>query len=66
MECLSRKGLVVKALVINDSGDGAVPMDETKAALARFLPDATLAAIPRVKRPTDAADNFAALWRAIG
>ncbi|MBS0277775.1 MAG: dethiobiotin synthase [Proteobacteria bacterium] len=66
MECLSRKGLVVKALVINDSGDGAVPMEETKAALARFLPDVTLAALPRVKRPTDAADNFAALWRAIG
>jgi dethiobiotin synthetase len=66
MECLSSKGLVVKALVINDSGDGAVPMDETKAALARFLPDVTLVALPRVKRPTDAADNFAALWRAIG
>lgn len=66
MECLSRKGLVVKALVINDSGDGAVPMEETKAALARFLPDVTLAALPRVKRPTDAVDNFAALWRAIG
>ncbi|MGN6146955.1 MAG: dethiobiotin synthase [Rhizomicrobium sp.] len=66
MECLKNKGLQVKALVINDSGDGAVPMDETKAALARFLPDVTLAVIPRVKRPTDAADNFAALWRAIG
>jgi dethiobiotin synthetase len=62
MECL--KGLHVKALVINDSGDGAVPIDETKAALARFLPDVTLAVLPRVKRP--AADNFAALWRAIG
>jgi hypothetical protein len=36
------------------------------AALARFLPDVTLAALPRVKRPADAADNFAALWRAIG
>jgi dethiobiotin synthetase len=66
MDCLSRKGLTVKALVINDSGDGAVPLDETKAALARFLPDVTLAVLPRVKRPTDAADNFAALWRAIG
>jgi dethiobiotin synthetase len=64
MECLS--GLTVKALVINDSSDGAVPLDETKVALARFLPDVTLAVIPRVKRPTDAADNFAALWRAIG
>jgi len=66
MECLKNKGLRVKALVINDSGDGAVPLEETKAALARFLPDVTLAVISRVKRPTDAADNFAALWRAIG
>lgn len=66
MECLKAKGLTVKALVINDSGDGAVPMDETKAALARFLPDVTMATMPRVKRPTDADANFAALWRTIG
>jgi dethiobiotin synthetase len=66
MECLSRKGLKVKALVINDSGDGAVPMDETQAALARFLPGVTITTMPRVKRPMDADANFAALWRAIG
>lgn len=66
MECLSRNGLSVKALVINDSGDGAVPMDETKAALARFIPGVTMATIPRVKRPLDADANFAALWHAIG
>jgi dethiobiotin synthetase len=66
MECLSRKGLSVKALVINDSGDGAVPMDETKAALACFLPGMTMSTLPRVKRPMDADANFAALWHAIG
>ncbi|HSM95474.1 MAG TPA: dethiobiotin synthase [Rhizomicrobium sp.] len=66
VESLKLKRLRIKALVINDSGDGAVPMDETKAALARFIPDVTLFAMPRVKRPTDAAENFAALWRAIG
>ena len=66
MQCLDSKGLRVKALVINDSGDGAVPMDETEATLGRFIPDVTLMALPRVKRPTDAAQNFAALWRAIG
>jgi len=66
MDALARKGLAVKALVINDSGDGAVPMDETKAALARFLPDVTMATLPRVKRPMDADANFAALWRTIG
>ena len=66
MDCLSRKGITIKALVINDSGDGAVPMAETEAALARFLPCVTMAAIPRVKRPLDADANFAALWRAMG
>jgi dethiobiotin synthetase len=65
MQCLSRKGLTVKALVINDSGDGAVPVDETQAALSRFLPGVTMATLPRVKRPTDADANFAALWQAI-
>ena len=66
MQCLNGKGLSVNALVINDSGDGAVPLDETKEVLARFIPNVTLVAMPRVKRPTDAAENFAALWRAIG
>jgi dethiobiotin synthetase len=64
LECL--KGLFVKAIVINDSGDGAVPMDETKATMTRFIPKATITTMPRVKRPTDAEENFAALWRAIG
>jgi len=63
LDVLARKGLAVKMLVINDSGDGAVPMDETVAAIHRFAPAVTIGTLPRVKRPTDAADNFAALWR---
>ena len=49
-----------------ETGDGAVPIEETQAALARFHPTLTIATIPRVKRPLDAEANFAALWRAIG
>ena len=66
LDVVARRGLTVKALVINDTGDGAVPIGETKAVLARFHPNVTIAVIPRVKRPLDADANFAALWRAIG
>jgi dethiobiotin synthetase len=66
LDVVARRGLIVKALVINDSGDGAVPMDETQAAISRFHPGLTIATIPRVKRPLDADANFAALWGMIG
>ncbi len=65
LDVVARRGLAVKALVINETGDGAVPSEETQAAIARFHPKLTIATIPRVKRPLDADANFAALWRAI-
>ena len=65
LDVVLRRGLTVKALIINDSGDGAVPLKETEASLRRFHPRVTIATIPRVKRPLDADANFAALWRAI-
>ncbi|HEY5337909.1 MAG TPA: dethiobiotin synthase [Rhizomicrobium sp.] len=65
LDAVARRGLTVKALVINETGDGAVPLEETKAALARFHPGVRMATIPRVKRPLDAEANFAALWRTI-
>lgn len=66
LDVLAHRGLTVQMLVINDSGDGAVPLDETAAAIHRFAPSVTIGTLPRVKRPTDAADNFAALWRMMG
>jgi dethiobiotin synthetase len=66
LEVVARRGLTIKALVLNETGDGAVPIEETQAALGRFHPTLTIATIPRVKRPLDAEANFAALWRAIG
>jgi dethiobiotin synthetase len=65
LDVVMRRGLTIKALVINETGDGAVPLEETRAALARFHPSLTIATIPRVKRPLDADANFTALWRAI-
>jgi dethiobiotin synthetase len=66
LDVVARRGLSVKALVINETGDGAVPLAETKATIARFRPDLSISTIPRVKHPLAAADDFAALWRAIG
>jgi dethiobiotin synthetase len=54
---LERARLEVAALVINDSGDGAVPLSETAATLHRFLPGLKLASLPR----NAAASDFAAL-----
>jgi dethiobiotin synthetase len=57
LEVVARARLKVAALVINDSGDGAVPMEETVATLRRFagVPTATL---PRVKAPVAARAAF--------
>jgi dethiobiotin synthetase len=66
LDCLGRCGLAVAALVINETGDGAVPLAETVSTLARFAADTPIATVLRVQRPMDARENFAALWRAIG
>jgi dethiobiotin synthetase len=60
LDVLARAKLEVAALVINDSGDGAVPLDETVATLGRFtrVPITTL---PRVKAPVAAREHFAKL-----
>jgi dethiobiotin synthetase len=56
-------GLVVKVLVVNESGDGAVPLDDTVATFKRFVPGVAVATIPRVKAPVGARDDFAKLAR---
>jgi dethiobiotin synthetase len=60
LDVLSRAKLDVAALVINDSGDGAVPLDETAAALGRFT-RAPITILPRVKAPVAAREHFAKL-----
>src|ERR1700709_666888 len=54
LEVVARGKLKVQAWVVNDSGDGAVPLDETVATLRRFVGVPTLT-IPRVKTPVGGA-----------
>jgi dethiobiotin synthetase len=61
MRVIADAGLVAKVLVVNESGDGAVPLDETVATLARFMPEIAIATIRRVKAPAGARDDFSKL-----
>jgi len=63
LRVIADASLVVRVMVVNDSGDGAVPLDETVATLARFAPGIAITTIPRVKAPVGARDAFAALAR---
>lgn len=44
---LRQRGLTTAAVALNDSGDEAVPHEETIAAVRRFLPDIPLTLVPR-------------------
>ncbi|MDE1938305.1 MAG: dethiobiotin synthase [Alphaproteobacteria bacterium] len=44
---MAQAGVKIAALVLNDSGDGAVPLDDTVASLRRFLPETPLVVLPR-------------------
>ncbi|HTQ13482.1 MAG TPA: dethiobiotin synthase [Rhizomicrobium sp.] len=65
-ECLARRKIPPRGIVISETGDGAVPVADTIATLKRFLPRVAIATIPRVGHFDDARENFAALWDAIG
>jgi dethiobiotin synthetase len=60
LEVVARAKLKVAALVVNDSGDGAVPLDETVSTLRRFV-GVPVTALPRVKAPAAAQAAFARL-----
>ncbi|HEV2560527.1 MAG TPA: dethiobiotin synthase [Rhizomicrobium sp.] len=66
LDALRRRGLTIAALVVNDSGDGAVPLDETISTLARFAPGVRIAAIPRVKSWLNAKAELAELAAILG
>lgn len=61
LDTLKRANVKVAALVLNDSGDGAVPLVETRATLARFAQQIPIAQIPRVKGFVAARAEFASL-----
>ena len=56
---LSRAGLAVAALAVNESEQSSVPLAETVAAIARFVAPVPVVALPRGAAPDNAA--FAAL-----
>lgn len=60
-DVLARTGLTLRAIALNDSGDGAVPLVDTRATLQRFLGAVPIVTIPRVKSWLDARDSFAVL-----
>ena len=61
LDVIARADLKVAALVVNESGDGAVPIEETIATLRRFTGQMPIATIPRVKAPVAAREAFARL-----
>ncbi|MGB8365142.1 MAG: dethiobiotin synthase [Rhizomicrobium sp.] len=65
LEAIVRRRLKLAALVVNDSGDGAVPLDETIATLARFAATAPIVALRRAKDEADIRAGFAALWHVL-
>jgi dethiobiotin synthetase len=60
LEVVARAGLKVAALVVNESGDGAVPLDETVSTLRRFV-GVPVVTLPRVKAPVGAKAAFTRL-----
>ncbi|MEI9888836.1 MAG: dethiobiotin synthase [Rhizomicrobium sp.] len=60
LEVVARARLKVAALVVNESGDGAVPLDETLTTLRRFA-GVPIATLPRVAAPAEAQRAFARL-----
>ena len=66
LDALRRRDLTVAALMINDSGDGAVPLDETVSTLGRFAPGVPIAAMPRVKSWVNAKAELAGLAAILG
>ena len=46
-DAMARAGVKIAAMVVNDSGNGAVPMQDIVATLGRFAPGLPIATIPR-------------------
>jgi dethiobiotin synthetase len=62
-DVLARAGIKVQSLVINDSGDDAVPLTDTAATLHRFLPRLEVTILPRSASSLDFAPLSSALFR---
>ena len=63
MAALTQAGLDDITLILNDSGTNEVPLPETVATLARFLPETPLHILPRYPDSGDFAPILAAIQR---
>ncbi|MDE2133332.1 MAG: dethiobiotin synthase [Alphaproteobacteria bacterium] len=61
LAAMAHAGVTAAALVVNDSGDGVVPIADTLATLGRFTPGIPIATIPRVAVPREADASFSEL-----
>ncbi|HTW36409.1 MAG TPA: dethiobiotin synthase [Rhizomicrobium sp.] len=61
LDVLARTRLKVAALIVNETADSAVPLEETMATLRRFTGAIPIVALRRAATDTD----FAALWRVL-
>ncbi len=48
LDVVARRGLAIKALVINETPASTVPMSDTMATLAQFAPDIAIVPLPRL------------------
>lgn len=65
-QALASRNVPLAAVVVSESQGGAVPLEETRATLARFLPETPVGALPRLADDTVAADACARLGRKLG
>jgi dethiobiotin synthetase len=65
LEAMARTPLSVAALVVNESGDGAVPMAETLTTLRRFVGPSPVGPLRRVSDENAATPDLMVLWRTI-
>ncbi len=61
LAAMAHVGVEIAALVVNDGGDGAVPMADTVATLGRFAPGIPIVTIPHVAVPRQADASFSEL-----
>jgi len=61
LDALARAGVKIAVLVVNDSGDGAVPIADIVESLSHFLPGVAISTITRASSPAEAQADFARL-----
>jgi dethiobiotin synthetase len=61
LDVVARRNLAVGALVVNETPDATVTLDETARTLARFVPSIPIIRLPRVSGNAEGQDAIAAI-----